>query len=215
MLVHAYQQARQQVSQQVSQHRFTYNSLEKLDSVFDYLGLVNTGLKQRQFSLCNDDDRIEIVLPDDVELQVDADAGPESGMLTIGIRWNNSQKLPQATKQASKAALKAANKAARKKARKKAKKDARKRSLKAEKKAQKSRNKHSREHSQRLDSAGPVVTERKAAKQAMKKARRSLLAKDPQALVAETETLPHRKPPQSVDAAHSVDATQSVPRKRA
>lgn len=71
-----------------SKDKFRYKNEENLDSVFNYLSMLNKGLKHRHLTFGKDDDLVDIRLPDDVMMAIEADTRDDEGSLKIHIRWS-------------------------------------------------------------------------------------------------------------------------------
>lgn len=71
--------------------RFKYKNVESIDSVFNYVATINKGLKSRRIGFGDDDDMIEMSLPDDVELSIEAETRKGKGELKISLAWKTPE----------------------------------------------------------------------------------------------------------------------------
>lgn len=74
-------------SKDKAKKRFKYKNIESIDSVFNYVATINKGLKTRKLGFGNDDDMIEMEMPNDVELLIDAETRKGKGSLQITVNW--------------------------------------------------------------------------------------------------------------------------------
>ena len=153
-----------------SKDKFQYRNAENLDSVFNYLSMLNKGLKNRHLSFGKDDDLIDIKLPDDVVMSIDADVGRDEGSLSIRLEWDcvDMTEEDEARAKEEKEAAKKAEKAEK----------AEKKRLKAEQeeaeKAEKKRLKAEKEAAEKAEKAAKKA--RKAEEKARKEAEKALEA---------------------------------------
>ncbi|MEM7363301.1 MAG: amphi-Trp domain-containing protein [Pseudomonadota bacterium] len=67
--------------------KFNYNNPEHIDVVYNYLSLVNRGLKQRNVTLGQDETLLELELPDLVQFSIESCNDDQNGSLNIQITW--------------------------------------------------------------------------------------------------------------------------------
>ncbi len=70
-----------------SKKKFSYEQVENIDAVFNYLSMVNKGLKNRHLSLGDDGQLLELSLPDQVKLTIKAQVKSTKGSLAIELNW--------------------------------------------------------------------------------------------------------------------------------
>lgn len=70
-----------------SKKKFGYEQVENIDAVFNYLSMVNKGLKNRHLSLGDDGQLLELSLPDQVKLTIKAQVKSTKGSLAIELNW--------------------------------------------------------------------------------------------------------------------------------
>jgi amphi-Trp domain-containing protein len=157
--------------------KFSYKNRESLDSVFNYLAMLNKGLKNRQVSLGNDDELVDFDLPDNVAFRISAESRKGKGTLNIDLTWDlpapGGKTLDEKEKneKKSKKDLKAEKKLAEKK--KQQEKAAKRAQEKAEKKAKKEA-----EANKKTDKKAPAAEKKSAArKKAAAPAKRKPAAK--------------------------------------
>ncbi|MDA0979495.1 MAG: amphi-Trp domain-containing protein, partial [Proteobacteria bacterium] len=147
--------------------KFDYSKEETLDAVFNYLTMLNKGLKNRQLALGNDEELVECLLPDQVALDISAEVKKSTGSLSIEITWD----VPP-SEEAKMHAEEKAEKEARKQAKedKKRLKEAEKAAAEAEKKARKESEKAEKEALKAKEKAEKeaLKAKEKAEKEALK-----------------------------------------------
>jgi hypothetical protein len=72
--------------------KFSYQQAENVDAVFNYLSMVNKGIKHRHLSLGETSEMLDIDLPDQVELSIKAQSKDGKGLLSISITWDEATK---------------------------------------------------------------------------------------------------------------------------
>ena len=70
-----------------SKNKFSYEQAENIDAVFNYLSMVNKGLKNRHLSLGDDAQLLELALPEQVKLTIKAQVKSTKGSLGIELSW--------------------------------------------------------------------------------------------------------------------------------
>lgn len=70
--------------------KFKYKNEENIDSIFNYLATINKGLKNRHISFSNNDDMIDMHLPEQALLEVKAQHKKHDSSLRIEIHWQTS-----------------------------------------------------------------------------------------------------------------------------
>lgn len=127
--------------------KFRYENQENLDSVFNYLSMLNKGLKHRHLSFGKDDDLVDVILPDDVVMSIEADTAKGEGSLRIQLKWTAVESADDDHDKAEKKRLKGEQKAAEKaeKKRLKVEREAAEEAAKAAKKLRKAEEKAKKE----------------------------------------------------------------------
>ena len=173
--------------------KFSYKNRESLDSVFNYLAMLNKGLKNRQVSLGNDDELVDFDLPDNVAFRISAESRKGKGTLNIDLTWDlpapGGKTLDEKEKneKKSKKDLKAEKKLAEKK--KQQEKAAKRAQEKAEKKAKKEA-----EANKKTDKKAPAA-EKKAAARKKPAARKKAAAPAKRKPAAKRKAAPRKTPP--------------------
>ncbi len=72
----------------MSKNTFSYDQIENIDSLFNYLNTLNKGLKDRHISFGNDKDLLEFSLPEEVRFKIEAKAKRKSASISVDIKWN-------------------------------------------------------------------------------------------------------------------------------
>jgi amphi-Trp domain-containing protein len=72
----------------MSKNTFSYDKIENIDSLFNYLNTLNKGLKDRHISFGNDKDLLEFSLPEEVRFKIEAKAKRKSASISVEIKWN-------------------------------------------------------------------------------------------------------------------------------
>ena len=115
-----------------SKKKFGYEQVENIDAVFNYLSMVNKGLKNRHLSLGDDGQLLELSLPDQVKLTIKAQVKSTKGSLAIELDWEMpDDALLEDSDDEALASQEADEEKAERKAREKAEKKAEKLRLKA------------------------------------------------------------------------------------
>lgn len=122
--------------------KFSYQQAENADAVFNYLSMVNKGIKHRHLSLGETSEMLSIDLPDQVELSIKAQSKGGKGSLSISISWEaatevNEDERPEVVSAAEQDEKDAKDAKKAEKAQKKAEKEALKALEKEDEKARK------------------------------------------------------------------------------
>lgn len=136
--------------------KFSYQQAENADAVFNYLSMVNKGIKHRHLSLGETSEMLSIDLPDQVELSIKAQSKGGKGSLSISISWEaatevNEDERPEVVSAAEQDEKDAKDEKKAEKAQKKAEKEALKALEKEDEKARKQEKKAAKKLEKKLE----------------------------------------------------------------
>ncbi len=150
--------------------KFRYRNIESLEAVYNYLATINKGLKTRRLGFGNDDDMIEMVLPNEVDLNIIAELGKRGGSLNIVVNWQGVAEVDVADSKASTAAKDGKNKKEKKDKKKDKKEKKKEQQDKAQKKDKKSASGQSEAKQETARPGSAKAAQRKVAKAANRRA---------------------------------------------